>query len=805
MNSTKNSNNFIAEINGFSNYLSLILNKERTDYISKKEIKDYEFKYNQLVLEMKSLYNVLGRLKFRSKLKIIREKINQFKDYVCQSNENYLTNQIQILDTNLKTVSGYEVDEYQLRSLLIEEDNVLVIAGAGSGKTMTIVAKIKYLLLHDKIDPKELLILTYTKAATEELKGRILAETGIELNVFTFHKLGKDIIAAVDNKVPELTQIELKKFISSGISDLIENDAGYLKKLVEYLCFNRHLLKTHFDFENEDSYEEYLKMNPLITLNNERVKSIEELTIANFLAKNSIEYIYEKKYIVDTSDAEYGCYYPDFYLPKYDIWIEHFAINKNNEVPPFFKGSHGKSPKESYWDSIKWKRNLHKTNKTTLIETYSYESIDGNLLANLRSKLFNYKVGFQEISDYELFKKFEEENKSIVNGLTELFETVITMSKNNGYTSLAFNEIAMKKNDQLLKELIMPLFFRYEKILKDFKQIDFSDMLNIAIDYLKRNCYKSDFKYVIVDEYQDMSKITYNILTSLRENNYYKLYCVGDDWQSIYRFAGSDVNYITDFSSYFGETEICIIPNTYRFSSSIVEISSDFIMQNPRQLKKNIISKINRKSFDLEIIEGNNDKYAVIFMEEKLISLPDESNVLFLGRYKNDIKILDDNPNFSYEYSEKHNSYEIKHVNRPDLKILFRTVHASKGLQSDYVFIINNKKGNYGFPSQIQDNSILDYLLTKNERYPYAEERRLYYVALTRTKNKVWLVTVKDQQSIFVDELKKRYQKKLNRGKICPECGGILTLKTGKNGQFLGCGNYPKCKYTKNIVNKNKS
>ena len=327
-------------------------------------------------------------------------------------------------------------------------------------------------------------------------------------------------------------------------------------------------------------------------------------------------------------------------------------------------------------------------------------------------------------------------------------------------------------------------------------------MINRAADYIRLGKYKNTYKYVIVDEYQDISKARFSLLDALRQSNYYDLFCVGDDWQSIYRFAGSDIGYILNFSRYWGPTEISKIETTYRFAQKLIEISGGFIMENPSQIKKRIKGNGEEVGFPLGEISGYTEKFAIEFMEKKLDDIPKGSSVFFIGRYVFDANLLADSGLFSCQYNNTTGFIDVKSKRHPNLKMEFLTAHKSKGLQADYVFIINNKSSRMGFPSKIQDAPILSLLLDNCDQYPYAEERRLFYVALTRAKKKVYILTVKGQESVFAEELKSRYEEEMKKERFtCPRCGGQLVKRSGKNGEFFGCRNYPNCKYTRNIRN----
>lgn len=724
---------------------------------------------------------------------------------IIQHNEHAASMKIQTAYSLIGNVEGHWLDLQQMTCIVKEAHNHLVIAGAGTGKTTTIVGKIKYLLKTGKYLPKDILVLSFTNASASEMKERISVETGHNIAAFTFHKLGLNIISKVNGTMPKITKINLRKFIKEQLELNICSDA-YLKLLNSYFLYNRVLAKSEFEFKSQEEYNEYLKLNPPTTINNENVKSYGEMDIANFLLQNGIQYIYEHPYEIDTRTSEYGQYHPDFYLPDYKIYIEYFGINRNGEVPSYFKTENGINATEIYRASMEWKRNLHNEHQTTMIECYAYEKLEGNLLDTLKTKLKDASVVLEPKSSNEIWTQIISKDNSLIDGIIELFETLINLIKSNGYDITTVRKLNCNENNKhtnnILLSLLEPIFNAYDKYLSKHNEIDFNDMINQASEYVKQGKYINSYKYVIVDEYQDISKARFNLLNCLRKSSDYNLFCVGDDWQSIYRFAGSDIDFILNFSKHWGATEISKIETTYRFSQKLIEISSDFIMENPIQIRKSIIGKAKDIGFPLGEISGYTDKYAIEFMLKKLNDIPKGSSIFFIGRYSFDVKKLNDNKLFSCQYNNTTGFITVKIKSRPDLNMTFLTAHKSKGLQADYVFIINNKKSRAGFPSKIQDVPILNLLLDNHDQYPHAEERRLFYVALTRAKKKVFIITINDQESEFVMELKERYLRELKNEKFeCPLCGGHLVKRSGPYGEFFGCSNYyiTGCNYKRKI------
>ena len=279
-------------------------------------------------------------------------------------------------------VEGQKLDEQQMLSIIKETHNHLVIAGAGTGKTTTIVGKVKHLLRKGSCGPDDILVLSFTNASAAEMRERLEKETGSRIEASTFHKLGMNIIKACEGITPKVTRIDLRAFVKGQMAILMEQPQ-YLRLLSKFFIFHGVPARSEFEFESESEYKEYLEYNPPRTLKNERVKSYGEMDIANFLSLNGISYQYESSYPIDTRTSEYGQYHPDFFLPEHNVYIEYFGINRNGDVPSYFSRKNGKSASESYQESMAWKRQLHREHGTRLIECFAYEKSSGDLLTNL--------------------------------------------------------------------------------------------------------------------------------------------------------------------------------------------------------------------------------------------------------------------------------------------------------------------------------------------------------------------------------------------------------------------------------------
>lgn len=781
------------------------------NFVDPCDVKNYQDKWYSAYHSAKKrtnsiLFSVgLSRRKIRNLILQFVE-MYEYLPSKLQAHNDFIANQkVAEAEKLILPVEEKILDKQQMMCITKEVHNHLVLAGAGSGKTTTIVGYVKYLIKKRTCTPDHILVLSFTNASAKEMSERLNKELGQSITAQTFHKLGLDIITCVEGKKPKIYSMDIRQFVRKQLEILIQ-DNQYLKKLCVYLTYGASGKKSEFDFETKEEYISYLKYNPPITFKKETVKSYGELDIANFLTQNGITYVYEQEYPIDTRTSDFGQYHPDFFLPDFDLYIEYFAIDREGKVPSYFSKRNGMSATKTYQEGIKWKRELHRKNGTHMIEVYAYEKFEEQLLSNLKERLINAGAVFSPMSPKDIWSEISGTENQKLDRVAELFGTVINLMKSNNCSlddvrDRNYNLHNLSSIDYVI-DLIEPLYSSYQSMLKSRDEIDFNDMINLSSSYVQQKKYIHPYDYVIIDEYQDISQSRYRLLDAMRQQKDYRLFCVGDDWQSIYRFSGSDIGFILNFQKYWGASEISRIETTYRFPQSLISVSSNFIMKNTEQKQKKLRSALHDNGFSMEKITGYTDSYAIEFLIERLKELPKGSSVLFLGRYRFDIKILDKQSQLSYRYNAQLGRTVVSFIKRPDLQISFMTIHSSKGLQADYVFLLNNKLYGMGFPSQIADAPILQILLDNCDHYPFAEERRLFYVAITRAKKKVWLVTVSGNESVFVKEIDEVYGDDMRKEQYtCPLCGGRLVRRSGPYGDFFGCSNYKinGCNYIRKI------
>lgn len=740
-------------------------------------------------------------------------------------NDAFKAGELATCDAMLSSIDGKSLDAQQRDAVVTDEYNNLVIAGAGSGKTLTVVGKIKYLVERRGVRPESILVTSFTRKSVNELTDRIV-KAGIEgVSCKTFHKIGLDKLG----KVGIANENELKRCVMSYLREGIHAHPDQISAYIEFYGCYKHLPKDYSEFGSDGERMEALKATELTTikgqldtLNGERVKSLEELMIANFLFLHGVNYEYERVYPGEYDD--FGrAYQPDFFLSDYDVYLEHFGVNENGRCPWI----ETQIEEQKYLDGMKWKREVHAKNGTRLIESYSYWNKDHDLLNKL-IPLFESN-GVTLIEDEEMlgcvYSQLSQDDKYL-RSVSALATTFLSLAKAN---NVSMEEVADKgrtayKGDgymwhrfELFMAFTEPIMVLYQQTLADKSQVDFDDMINMAAAKIGEEGISERYSHIIVDEYQDISKSRFGLIKSIRDACDAKLMCVGDDWQSIYRFAGSDVSLFTDFGSYVGYYETMKIEHTYRNSQELVDIARAFIEQNPSQIHKEMYSEKHAQmpvviTMKADMAEGLESALDGILSREDY-----SGRILVLGRHNFDIET-------AYPDFKGCDAYEREHVSlKRDRKtgdvrikyrgyndIVFMSVHRAKGLEADDIVVLNLQNAMYGFPNRIEDDPILQVLLGRSEDFEFAEERRLFYVAITRTRHDTYLVAGSPESgggpSPFVEELKEKggdhigiRQKKGEdfwHPALCPRCGtGRLVVRrnarTGKS--FLGCTNYPFC------------
>ena len=628
----------------------------------------------------------------------------------------------------------------------------------------------------------------------ERIHARLGNATARRITVSTFHAVGMAIIGKAEGKRPSLSRTAenekgLFEFLQNIITDLF-TDANLSKILRNWFQGKFAPYASEHEFKNWGEYWDYIRKFDIRSLQGESVKSLEECEIANFLFLNGIEYKYEAPYEHDTATAEKRQYRPDFHLPEHGIYIEHFGIDANGKTAPFVD-------QNKYLEEMEWKRETHARHETTLIETFSHEHAKGKLLRNLEDKLAAHGVGLSPLPQEKVFEILQKQER--LDPFTRLVATFLQHFKGS---RLSLSELAQRATSHKHPARAMaflavfgPIFERYQESLADSGEIDFHDMINRATNLVESGRFRSPFKYILVDEFQDISPSRAALLKALLDNSPgAQLFAVGDDWQAIYRFAGSDIAVMQEFGNRFGDYERIDLETTFRCSDHIAEVATKFVLHNKSQIPKKVRStnKADRPAVHIGLPDTN----GLMLLKEALDRIAfdasryeETSQVLLLGRYKHL------RPRHLASLRSQY----------PGLRFSWRTIHGSKGLEAEYVVVLGVCTGKYGFPSEIEDDPLLNLVLAAPEAHPNAEERRLLYVALTRAIRQVFLLADGGAPSSFVNELTDRgydvevFGRPPEGDVACPRCvKGKLRRRenAGNDSFFYGCSNYPLCEYT---------
>jgi DNA helicase-4 len=693
----------------------------------------------------------------------------------------------------------YPLDRQQRRSIVSEEDNCLVVSSAGSGKTSSIIGKVKYLTEIKRIDPTRILLISYTNKAAAELTER-LATPG--LRGYTFHKLAIDLIGQTTGAKPSICD-NTDALIVEIYRELLEK-TEFKKSIVEYFADHQPQEADWERRKNERreqlSEQKKVQLKALFPDMDGRtiwVRSEQEQKICFVLSSLGVEFRYEEQYEHPLADEMHSQYKPDFSIyfernsQRRRIYLEHFGVNERGLVPVWFAKDRGITYEEAnrqYNDGIAWKKSAHEKFGTTLLTTSSADFYQSDIKDVLRALLEGADVPILEKSDAELFDLVLPKGSKQEKAFIRLVATFITLVKSSCKSIHEVLRQASHENDKrsvfIIKNIFLPVYGRYVDALNASGQIDFTDAILQATE-ICRSTHPVEYDYIIVDEFQDISVDRYNFLKVLRESDPpAKLYCVGDDWQSIYRFSGSDMALFNQFPDYFGATEINKIETTYRFGEPLVGLSSQFIQRNDAQIKKSIRPFSAEAQTELEFYAYDRPDYCNT-IGRIIAEIPPDKSVFLLGRYSFDDYYL------SYAYKS------VKRGNRffyiiGDREIEFLTAHKSKGLEADYVIILQCNKDTYGFPSLVSDDPVLDYVLTGSDQFPFGEERRLFYVAITRAKIKTIVLYDRRFPSVFVDEFlhpeqvtAESYQPHRNSGKRWTSAADKYLLDLHRNGKSV--------------------
>ena len=477
------------------------------------------------------------------------------QDRIDDRNESFLLEETDRFAEFFRTVESSPLTGEQIRSVVCFDNRVQVVAAAGSGKTSTMIARAGY-TLHKQIVPgDQILMLAFNAKAADELRGRIrrrLGATGLSgdaVTAQTFHAFGLAVIGQAAGR---------KRRLAHGLEE--GNGERVLERIVDVLrdtclafraewdlfriVFGR-TLPPFGDEEEPEDWDPEGSRRGFRTMGGEVVKSQEERMIADWLFYNGVTYMYEADYARPTADATHGQYRPDFYYPQIDTYHEHWALNAAGKPPPQFTG---------YLEGLRWKRQTHAANRTDLLQTTSATVRDGTAFEYLARELTSRGI----VLDENPYRQSSGRPPITDADLVKLLRTFMIHVKSNRLSARDLDDRAAAQpgssayRTRSFLRIFNRVYQAWNEQLDAAVEIDFEDMLNLAADHIESGNWQSPYRLVMVDEMQDASHARSRLARALVAGPDRFLFAVGDDWQSINRFAGADLSAMTGFHDWFG-------------------------------------------------------------------------------------------------------------------------------------------------------------------------------------------------------------------------------------------------------------
>lgn len=784
----------------------------------------------------------------------------------------------------LNKLERYPLNAEQQAAVVRTNDRNLILAAAGTGKTSVIVAKALFLLQSGAALPEDILILSYNRAAAAEINERLktcAARVGIDataVRASTFHALGRSVLVDCKEayRVTAMATDEvlfhdwINRWLFTYLKEQPQGGSNFINLFMSALLFDA-VLKEHTvasEHDKDKGQQTLLQAPPEIyrTLNNEQVKSRQELHIANWLATHGVPYKYEDRYLTKLRLDPGFDYSPDFHIirPREagsapdnepQIYLEHYGIDREGNTKPGVD-------KAAYNALIERKRQVHQEYGTILLETYSYQFTEKTIDDTLEELMKSVGIPLRALTPEELLETIKV-NKSFTEILT-LLHRCLQVIREFGYDHEALRQryqAAGLRYAQEYADFFTKLTADYRDYLASRGEIDFCDMIGKAAALIAEGKFQGSWRYILVDEFQDISLTRLNLLQRLLSRGKdCVLTCVGDDWQAIYHFAGGFLEATVHFERYFGAYTLTKLVQTYRYPQSIADTAGTFVQENPQQFRKDVVSLQADKDVRVHLLEAGDmgafmvskafchclrglnyvhsaitSAIAALCQVQVILKQHPDATIAVISRYNSVLNgiakylenidafpanalVIDQRSKESLSAEERDTALRLcldpalfrprdaqrKEQLKEQLKLW--TMHKAKGLESDYVVVAGVLGGDYlSFPCRIKGSEILECLLDNNEDFKDAEERRLFYVSLTRAKHDVYLIADAAQPvSDFVAELlqpkyhidlqAETFREAYLRQFACPVCGrGIYQAVAGPYSKFYSCSN-PACK-----------
>ena len=684
------------------------------------------------------------------------------------------------------------LNDKQHEAVVSDDKRLLVLAGAGSGKTKTLLQKIIYLIEEKGVSPSSILAITFTKNATNEMIDRLIISADTtnnyenmlvdkslsktekdrerflqqknykwidSLTVKTFHSFCYSVLRnygvnEFDNKFRIIgdekrdEEDELSKHVApETVFEVVHklliaqcDDTHYLLQLKRYIL-DYVIDKIHLDKNKGVNLPKDGKY--FTSLDGTKVRSKSEQFIADWFYRHSIKYEYEP--LLNVKDFDFR---PDFFIPEANLYIEHVSDKSyplNGKEEQFEKGN------------------------LLYFKTYDYMTQDSALFNHTLDKVVKNRLptNYHKNASLTFREEFNGYHDSVKDFVSQIMR-ITDMIKVENIDPNTVLEKARKDQHERVRnfyELAIPVVKEYIQYTTNKSYLDFNDLISRSASLFQNhediaNKYKSKYQYILVDEFQDVNNLQVELIKHLLTDQT-QLFCVGDDWQSIYGFRGSNVDYIVDFENYFPNSKVVKLNQNYRSTQNIVGASNEVIKHNKFKVEKEIHSS-KKSEHKIVVYSGNNEKDNIQFCVEKVKEL------LADGLTNEDILFL-------YRRNKMYTPFFFRFKDE-NIKVQGKTIHASKGLEAKAVFILGLTEGSGGFPDIWLEDRIFQVIKTANHDLLLEEERRLFYVAITRAKDKLFLLTEKGKESSFLKEIPEIFTVKTSQS-MKPVVDKIITCE----------------------------
>lgn len=644
----------------------------------------------------------------------------------------------------------YSLNEAQKKAVVRNDTFNQVVAGAGAGKTLVLTYRIAY-LVEKGVEPGKIAALTLTNDARDEIEDRLSENFGIEdVEVETFHAFGNKFVQQSGRKTT-IDEKDRENFVADQMENL--EDGIFERHLRNFLYLMDSDAVSREDFESVEEFIEARKDANYETLRGETVASRGEKFIADFLFTHDIDYRHEDIAEWAESSEDRSAYRPDFYLPGHDVYIEHWGIDEDGEVPEWFSWSTGE-----YKKKMRWARRQFENSRYELVETYDSEYRNSDFEKMLFERLRENGVAPERLDLGELIEQVNEGRnglKRVKKEFNRFIETAKTFD-----TSPEELEQRLRNEGDARKYHFGSagkiLLERYEAWKKNNGFIDFQDQIYNAIERIESNPAKfnSLYDHLLVDEFQDVAMGQIRLVKGLTGENSANLFCVGDDWQSIYGFRGAVVDYFIDFREYFGEATRTDLVKNYRSVPPIVETGNRLIRGNPRQLEKQLEPvRKGSKEPRLHTVDGytkgeygrNMARRAAEIARKYIRDGSKPGEIMVLSRLDAATYLTD-----LVRDEFRKQGIPLEGKNRPGVKVM--SAHSSKGREARHVVLIHAVEDHGGFSPESRESDLTN-IARDIKVNTEAEERRLFYVAITRAEDTLDILTKAGEESVFLDDV----------------------------------------------------